>query len=77
MLRTQHRMFSCLRFMQIKKNSQSTKEPIISMQAVHYSTALNFNTLKVTDISERFIIRSCAEYLGPIQLKSTKKNWKN
>lgn len=40
------------------KNSQSTKEPLISMQSAHYSSALNFNTLRITDTWEWFIIRS-------------------
>jgi len=34
------------------KNSESTKEPLISMQSVHYSSALNFNTLRVRDAWE-------------------------
>jgi len=54
------------------ENSQSTKEPLISTQSVHNSSALNFNTLNVTDTWEWFIIRSSAEYLRPIELKNNK-----
>jgi hypothetical protein len=45
------------------------------MQLVRYSSsAVNFNTLKITDTWERFVIRSSAEYLGPMELKITKRN---